>query len=328
METSRRGINLITGFEHLDLSELYYLEDAVNELRSYLPFSLTQNMFDALVSFVRDVGVGILNSFRGKGARFIADEMLRYCYVDGYKDAAFERRRRAERDLFLSDVVVCDNCYEQESDKAYRRCPAKEAQENCWYEKGSFPPPPMKSNPKQAVDCEDDDSKTVEYGKYVIDKAFEFGKYVVDKNAECKMYTDDKTAECSKYVIDKTVEFGKYVVDKTVEFGKYVVDKNVKCEKYAADKAAELGERVVDKTVEYGKCVVGKAAELGIYSVDKTAGFGEGVAKVVKNLSGYTTGLLSYMFNNFFLAHKTLELGAVKRSTKLMITNNNRNGKK
>lgn len=94
---------LHNAFEHLELSALPPIEKAVNALRPSLPFQLTQSKFDALVSFALSVGIGELDEFKDKNAQFIADEILRYCYVDGKKDSALERRRRAERDLLLSD---------------------------------------------------------------------------------------------------------------------------------------------------------------------------------------------------------------------------------
>lgn len=142
METSINGINLIKKFEPLRLSaskahpsdkhftigyghcshdvrsgmkiteekatellraDLFSFEYSVNELKHFLLFAINQNQFDALVSFAFDMGAEQLNEFAGNDAQFIASEILEYCYIDGEKDPELVRRRRAERDLFLSD---------------------------------------------------------------------------------------------------------------------------------------------------------------------------------------------------------------------------------
>ena len=104
MRASTTCVKLIPGFGHLDSSEVFYLEEAVNELQTFLTFTLTQGQFDALISFTHDVGTERLRDFIGMEASVIADEMLKYCYLNGQKDPAAERRRQAERALFLSGM--------------------------------------------------------------------------------------------------------------------------------------------------------------------------------------------------------------------------------
>lgn len=80
---------------------------AVNRLG--LP--LNQNQFDALTSFVYNVGPGALSSSTGIGRalrrrdwRAAADELLRWDKAGGRTLPGLTRRRRAERALFLRPV--------------------------------------------------------------------------------------------------------------------------------------------------------------------------------------------------------------------------------
>ena len=104
MKASNTCVKLIPGFGHLGPSEVFYLEVAVNDLQTFLSFTLTQGQFDALISFAHDVGIERLRDFRGMEAWVIADEILKYCYLNGQKDVAAERRRQVERALFLSGM--------------------------------------------------------------------------------------------------------------------------------------------------------------------------------------------------------------------------------
>lgn len=67
---------------------------------------LNQNQYDALVSFVYNCGQGNLKSLCGKGRtlRQIADAMLLYDKAGGNVLAGLTRRRKAERELFLTPV--------------------------------------------------------------------------------------------------------------------------------------------------------------------------------------------------------------------------------
>jgi lysozyme len=70
--------------------------------------ALTQNQFDALVSFTYNVGVSAaagstLFRYVNQGCWDVAAaEFLRWDHVDGVTSAGLARRRAAERDLFLS----------------------------------------------------------------------------------------------------------------------------------------------------------------------------------------------------------------------------------
>lgn len=89
------------------LAERY--EPAVRALR--LP--LNQNQFDALVSFVYNVGPGAIGPTTGIGValrnrqwRRAADELLRWDKAGGRTLAGLTRRRHAERDLFLKPPPI------------------------------------------------------------------------------------------------------------------------------------------------------------------------------------------------------------------------------
>jgi lysozyme len=74
---------------------------------------LNQNQFDALVSFVYNLGAGAISPETGIGRalrarqwRRAADEMLRWDKAGGHVLAGLSRRRRAERALFLRPVTT------------------------------------------------------------------------------------------------------------------------------------------------------------------------------------------------------------------------------
>ena len=88
-----------------DLAQLY--EPHVERLP--IARHLNQNQFDALVSFVYNLGPGAVASDTGIGRalraqqwRRAADEMLRWNQAGGQVLAGLTRRRRAERELFLT----------------------------------------------------------------------------------------------------------------------------------------------------------------------------------------------------------------------------------
>jgi GH24 family phage-related lysozyme (muramidase) len=92
-----------------DLGKTY--EPAVEAL----PFAraLNQNQFDALVSFVYNLGGGALSADTGIGRALrahqwqrAADEMLRWNSAGGHVLAGLTRRRQAERALFLRTVTA------------------------------------------------------------------------------------------------------------------------------------------------------------------------------------------------------------------------------
>lgn len=85
-------------------------QGAVDGVNRCVSVSLTQNEFDALVSFAYNDGVGALAhstllAFLNAGsAPCAADEFLKWDHVGGEEVAGLERRRRAERALFLGQA--------------------------------------------------------------------------------------------------------------------------------------------------------------------------------------------------------------------------------
>ena len=70
---------------------------------TYVPItaSLTQNQFDALVSFAYNCGAGNVKKLcKGRTAAQIATAMLQYCKANGKTLAGLRRRREAEQKLF------------------------------------------------------------------------------------------------------------------------------------------------------------------------------------------------------------------------------------
>ncbi len=70
--------------------------------------ALTQNQFDALVSFTFNVGVGaeaastLLKVLNAGNYQAAADQFIRWDHVNGVVDPGLTRRRQAEQALFLS----------------------------------------------------------------------------------------------------------------------------------------------------------------------------------------------------------------------------------
>lgn len=140
MKTSQAGIDLIKKFEGCRLTaykpvaaEKYWTigwghygpditqgmtitqaradELLVQDLEKYEDYvtatglTLTQNQFDALVSFTYNCGAGNLAKLvKGRDYQQIADAMLLYNKGSGQVLEDLARRRRAERELFLSDT--------------------------------------------------------------------------------------------------------------------------------------------------------------------------------------------------------------------------------
>lgn len=142
MMTSTRGIDLIKQFEGLKLTaykdpvgiwsigyghtkgvkegdtitreeaERYLRDDlatAEYAVSTYDPiYNWNQNEFDALVSFVYNIGPGGIRQVTGNGSRdkeTIAQKMLLYYNAGGKKLEGLVRRRQAEHDLFVTPVV-------------------------------------------------------------------------------------------------------------------------------------------------------------------------------------------------------------------------------
>lgn len=91
--------------EELLLQDVAFAEDAVNSL---VEVELSQQMFDALVCFVYNVGVGAFEQstllrFLNQGQmEEAAEQFLRWNKAGGKELTGLTRRREAERDLFLS----------------------------------------------------------------------------------------------------------------------------------------------------------------------------------------------------------------------------------
>ena len=91
-------------------ADAWLLQDtltAQKTINSLVDVALTQGQFDALVSFVFNVGSGNFSSstllrYTNQGPLpAAADEFLRWDHVNGVTDAGLARRRAAERALFL-----------------------------------------------------------------------------------------------------------------------------------------------------------------------------------------------------------------------------------
>lgn len=84
--------------------DLVKYEQAVDH---YAIFPLSQNQFDALVSFAYNCGVGNLQKLlKGRTAPQVAESMLKYNKAGGKVLAGLTRRRQAEHDLFCKDLIL------------------------------------------------------------------------------------------------------------------------------------------------------------------------------------------------------------------------------
>lgn len=89
--------------------DLAWAEDAVNE---YVTAPINQNQFDALVSFVFNLGPAnlkrsdLLKYTNLKQCERAAQEFGRWVYAGGRKFNGLVRRREAERQLYLTPVVT------------------------------------------------------------------------------------------------------------------------------------------------------------------------------------------------------------------------------
>ena len=84
--------------------DLVKYEQAVDH---YAIFPLSQNQFDALVSFAYNCGVGNLQKLlKGRTAPQVAEAMLKYNKAGGKVLNGLTRRRKAEYDLFCKDIVM------------------------------------------------------------------------------------------------------------------------------------------------------------------------------------------------------------------------------
>jgi lysozyme len=87
-------------------ADLKTFEDAVNELVSV---KLNQNQFDALVSFVYNVGIGnfkkstLLKMINQSNFTEAAEQFLRWNKAGGKVLKGLENRRKSERELFIKN---------------------------------------------------------------------------------------------------------------------------------------------------------------------------------------------------------------------------------
>lgn len=141
MKTSEKGVQLISGFEGLRLKAykcqggvwtIGYghtqgvrptdhitlegaiillkqdLKEAEGTIKKYVKVSLSQNQFDALSSFIFNVGSGnfasstLLIKLNAKDYSAAAEEFLKWNKVKGAPSEGLTKRRKAERKLFLS----------------------------------------------------------------------------------------------------------------------------------------------------------------------------------------------------------------------------------
>ena len=93
----------ITEQEGLELlkNDLRYMESFVNNV-NFVPQSLNQAQFDALVSFAYNLGPYALPGLcKGKTMKEIAKDILQYCHAGGVELPGLVKRRRAESNLIL-----------------------------------------------------------------------------------------------------------------------------------------------------------------------------------------------------------------------------------
>ena len=111
-----RGPGIIVGQTYtVEQAQAWFDSDtasAVAAVSRCVDVALTQNQFDALVSFTYNLGSGALAHStllalvnRNEMLR-AADEFLRWDHVGGVESAGVERRRKAERALFMQPVLA------------------------------------------------------------------------------------------------------------------------------------------------------------------------------------------------------------------------------
>lgn len=102
--TKAEAIKLLT-------KDINKFENAVNKTG----LSLTQNQFDALVSFSFNCGTANLhNLIRNRSLKEIADAMLKYNKSSGKVLNGLTRRRKEERELFLKDYREVSSTFDLE----------------------------------------------------------------------------------------------------------------------------------------------------------------------------------------------------------------------
>lgn len=82
-------------------------ENHVNDFNNRFKYHFTQEQFDALVSFAMNVGnITQLTDNGKRNKRTIADKMLLYNKAGGKTLEGLTKRRKAEHDLFITDMSV------------------------------------------------------------------------------------------------------------------------------------------------------------------------------------------------------------------------------
>ena len=88
---------------------------------SYVPFTskLNQNQFDALVSFVFNLGQGnLMKLCKGRTINQIPSAMQQYCKANGKTLPGLQRRRKAEAALYNKKVQSCTGATTKQTYKA------------------------------------------------------------------------------------------------------------------------------------------------------------------------------------------------------------------
>ena len=86
------------------------VDEVINDTN--IPFTITQGVYDAFVSFDYNLGQGCLITLLANGTRdkqTVADMMLEYRNKGSQWEQGLLRRRQAERELFLTDGEVVNN---------------------------------------------------------------------------------------------------------------------------------------------------------------------------------------------------------------------------
>ena len=105
-------------------AESYLKQDLVafeNAVNKYVKVPLTQNQFDALVSFSFNCGAGalktstLLKKLNKKDYDGAANEFLRWNKSNGKVLSGLTKRRKEERSLFLKQVYLSNTIYKGES---------------------------------------------------------------------------------------------------------------------------------------------------------------------------------------------------------------------
>ena len=94
--------------QEADIILMSDLHDKAEEVSKLIHYDVTQNQFDALVSFAYNLGVGnlasstLLKMINAGSADAAADQFLRWDKAGGVEVEGLERRRKAEMELYQS----------------------------------------------------------------------------------------------------------------------------------------------------------------------------------------------------------------------------------